>query len=276
MKKLLSLAIIASLFLVACGSDDSEPAAQKQEQAGPMDVTTVKKENQSMVVKFSGTNCPPCGTWGWSTMETLVSDVKGEGFAMTAYGQNFVARNYIISAATTLQDAWGASGYPHFGANGSLTTVPRSGSVNVAAEIQEIQDRISDHSSAEVKANTTLKYEIVDGKITMNYRSAAFTSVSNPYLAIYVLENKVEGFQAGHPDSEKALHKYVLRAEATAGAGYGSEIEGLSVGNDVSGSVSIDVDGEWNADNLSIGVVMYSKDGDTYNFINASQGELVE
>jgi hypothetical protein len=208
-------------------------------------------------------------------MQELVESMEGNGFAMTAYGQNFVAKNYIIGAATTLQNAWGAAGYPHFGANGSVTTVDRSSGVNTTAEKDEIYTRVNDHAAASVVANTTLKYEVVDGKINMKYMTEAYESISSPYMAIYVLENKVKGYQAGHSDGNNALHKYVLRAEATSGEGYGTAVDGLSVGTTVSGEMTIDVDSDWDADHLSIGVAMYNKAGTKYEFVNASTGTKV-
>ncbi|PCJ66053.1 MAG: hypothetical protein COA58_08240 [Bacteroidetes bacterium] len=277
MKKIFVLSLVASMFLFGCGPDDT--TTDPDNGGGSTDklaVTAVTKENKSLVVKYSGTNCPPCGTWGWAMMAELVDAVEGEAVAMTAYGQNFVAENYIISEATTLQNAWGATGYPHFGANGSVTSIDRGSGVNTTAEKDEIYQRVNDHKAADVVANTTLNYEIVDGKINMKYLSQAYSAVDAPYLAIYVLENKVKGYQSGHSEGNGALHKFVLRAEATGGKGYGSSIDGLNVGSTVSGEATLDIDSDWDESHLTIGVVMYNKVGTKYEFVNASLGNLVE
>ena len=277
MKKIFLFSLIASMFLFGCGPDDggTEPVGSGS-GGDKLAVTAVKKENLSVTVKFSGTQCPPCGTWGWQMMGELVESMEGNGFAMTAYGDNFVAKNYITPEATTLQNSWGAKGYPHFGANGSVTTTDRSQGVNTQSEKDEIYQRVNDHAAASVKANTTLKYEVVDGKINMKYLSEAFEEVSSPYLAIYILENKVEGYQAGHSEGNGAIHKYVLRKEATAGQGYGSAVDGLTVGSTVSGEMTLDVDSDWDADHISVHCVMYNKVGTKYEFVNASNGTLVE
>ncbi|MGB0850664.1 MAG: hypothetical protein ACPGTP_05425 [Bacteroidia bacterium] len=275
MKKILFFSLIASLFIFGCGPDDggTEPGGSSGD---PLAVTAVAKENQSMTVKFSGTNCPPCGSWGWSMMAELVESMEGNGFSMTAYGQNFVAALFITPEATTLQNAWGAAGYPHFGANGSVTTEDRSQGVYTQKEKDEIYGRVNDHAAAPVVANTTLKYKISGGKIDMKYLSEAYSDVASPYLAIYILENKVKGNQAGHSEGANALHKYVLRGEATGGEGYGTAISGLSVGSTVAGELSVDIDDSWDADHISIGVAMYNKVGTKYEFVNASTGTLVE
>jgi hypothetical protein len=274
MKKIFLLSVIASMFLFGCGPDDT--TTTPKEETDKLAVASVLKENKSMVVKFSGTNCPPCGTWGWQMASSLKDGVEGFGTFMTVYGQNFVAENYITGESTTLQNAWGATGYPHFGANGSVTSIDRSAGVNVAAEEQEIYDRVNAHAAADVVANTTLNYEIVDGKINMKYAVAQWADLTAPYLAIYVIEDKVEGYQAGHSEGNGALHKNVLRKELTAGEGYGSAVEGLAVGTNVTGEISIDVDSEWDASKISIVPVMYSKVVGGYSFVNASIGNKVD
>ncbi|GEM_PF-658929 len=278
MKKIFVLSFIASAFLFGC-SDTATTTPVTGGGGGSADklaVTIVNKANNSFVVKFSGTNCPPCGGWGWTMASSLKDGVDGSGEYMTAYGQNFVAGLFVIDAATTLQNSWGATGYPHFGANGSVTTIPRTSGVNTTAEELEIYDRVNAHAEATVVANTTVKYEIVAGVMNMKYKTTAWSDLSAPYLAIYVLEDKVKGYQSGHSEGDNALHKNVLRKEITAGAGYGSKIEGLAVGTDVSGEATIDIDSDWDESHIKVIAVMYNKVGTKYNFVNLSTATLVE
>jgi hypothetical protein len=278
MKKIFVLSLIASAFLFGC-SDDTTTTTPTGSGGGSEDnlaVTAVTKENKSFAVKFSGTNCPPCGGWGWTMASSIKDGVVGSGEYMTAYGQNFVAVLFVIEAATTLQNSWGATGYPHFGANGSVTSIPRTSGVNTKAEEDEIYERVNAHAAADVLANTTVKYEIVDGVMNMKYKTAAWSDLSAPYLAIYVLEDKVKGYQAGHSEGNDALHKNVLRKEVTNDAGYGSPIEGLAVGTDVSGEASFELNSDWDESHIKVIAVMYNKVGTKYNFVNLSTATLVE
>jgi len=277
MKKIFVLSLIASAFLFGCSDTATTPATGTGGgSADKLAISDVTEENNSFVVKFSGTNCGPCGGWGWTMASSLKDGVEGSGEYMTAYGQNFVAGLYVIEAATTLQDAWGATGYPHFGANGSVTTIPRTSGVNTTAEEDEIYERVNAHAAADVVANTTVKYEIVDGVMNMKYKTTAWSDLSAPYLAIYVLEDKVKGYQAGHSEGNNALHKNILRKEVTSDAGYGSQIEGLAVGTDVSGEATIDIDADWDESHIKVIAVMYNKVGTKYNFVNLSAATLVE
>ena len=278
MKKIFVLSLIASAFLFGCSDDaaTTTPAGSGGGSGDKLAVTSVMKENNSFAVKFSGTNCPPCGTWGWTMAASLKSGIEGSGEYMTAYGQNFVAGLYVIEAATTLQDAWGAAGYPHFGANGSVTSLDRSAGVNTTGEEDEIYERVNTHAAADVVANTTVKYEIVDGTMNLKYMTEAYSDLSSPYLALYVLEDKVEGYQSGHSEGNGALHKNVLRKEITNDAGYGSPIEGLAVGTNVSGEASFELDSDWDESHIKVIAVMYNKVGTNYSFVNLSTATLVE
>jgi hypothetical protein len=271
MKKIFVLSLIASAFLFGCSDDTTTtPTGSGGGSGDNLAVTAVIKENNSFVVKFSGTNCGPCGSWGWTMAASLKSGIEGSGEYMTAYGQNFVAGLYVIDAATTLQDAWGAVAYPHFGANGSVI------SLDTDEEEDEIYERVNTHAAADVVANTTVKYEIVDGTMNLKYMTEAYSDLSSPYLALYVLEDKVEGYQSGHSDGNGALHKNVLRKEITNDAGYGSPIEGLAVGTNVSGEASFELDSDWDESHIKVIAVMYNKVGTNYSFVNLSTATLVE
>lgn len=275
MKKILLLTIVSlSLFVVSCNDkkvEDPKPAATDK-----MAIADVPKENNSLVVKFSGTNCPPCGGWGWTFMTDLITGTEGKANAMTVYGQNFVAKLFIIPEATTLQDAWKAKSYPHFGANGSVTNEPRTSTVNVNNEKAEIFARVDAHKAAPVKANTAMKYEIVDGKLRLKYKVKAFEEMSGDnYLAIYILENEVVGYQAGHADGNNTKHKHILRKELS-GQGYGKSIGSMTSGQELSGDYEFELPADWNKEKLEIVSALYVKNGTNYTFTNSSRGVLVE
>lgn len=274
-KVLLLLAISSSMFFYSCndGGNVEDPNPTSKDK---LEVGVVAQENNSLVIKFSGSNCPPCGGWGWTFMSDLITGTQGKANCMTAYGQNFVAKLFIIPEATTLQNAWKATGYPHFGANGSVTTVPRSGSVNTAAEKAEIFARVDAHKTAAVKANTGVKYEIVDGKLRLKYKVKAFEEMSGDnYLAIYILEHEVVGYQAGNPDGNNTKHKHILRKEIS-GDGYGKSIGAISAGKEVSGDFEMELPVEWNTEKLEVVTALYVKEGTKFTFTNSSRGELVK
>lgn len=275
MKKiLLLLTISASLFLISCKDNNKKenPAPIKDK----LEVSDVPKINNSLVVKFSGTNCPPCGGWGWSFMTDLIAGTEGKANCMTVYGQNFVAKLYVIPEATTIQNAWKAVSYPHYGANGSVTNEPRSTTVNINAEKAEIFARVDAHKAAAVKANTGVNYEIVDGKLRMKYKVKAFEEMGGDnYLAIYLLEHEVVGYQAGHPDGNNTKHKHILRKEISD-EGYGKSIGALANGGEVTGDFEMTLPVDWNPEKLEVVTALYVKNGTTYTFTNSSRGVLVK
>jgi len=269
MKKLLLFTVAASLFMFSCKDEGSttEPGGS----GDPLAVADVSQKNTSFIVKFSGTNCPPCGTWGWSMFSDIISGVGDDGVFMTNYGQNFVAQLFIIDEATTLQNDYGITGYPSFGANGEAKLDRGSSGVNTAGEKQMVYDAVNDHADAAVKINTGLNFQIADGKINIKYKTKAFEALSGTNkLAILVLENKVVGYQAGHSEGNNAVHKHVWRA-AVDGT-YGKEIGALTAGQEVEGEATVDLDPSWDTENIEVVAIMYEKKGTKHNFLNAAHG----
>ena len=272
MKKIFLFSLVASLFLFGCGPDEGG-SGTTPEPVDKLAITTVKKENKSLAIKFSGTRCGPCGSWGWSTSNNISNGISASGSFMKCFGDNFVAQLFITPEGTELQNSYNIRSFPTFMANGVIATAPN----NLISELeQSVYDEVNRFQAAEVKANTALKYTIEDGKLTAKYKSTAWAEVDAPYLAIYVLEDNLVGSQSGHPDGANTVHKSVMRAELTAGAAYGSAIQGLAVGTDVDGELSVDLDMIQDTDNAKIYVVMYNKGNNGYEFVNFSEGEKVD
>ncbi len=269
MKKLLLFSVAASLFLFSCKDDaGTEPGGGSSD---PLAVADVSQSNTSFVIKFSGTNCPPCGQWGWSMFSDIISGAGDDAIYMTNYGQNFVAQLFIIDEATTIQDDYGITGYPSFGANGEAKLDRAGGRVNTANEKQMVYDAVNDHADASVAINTGVNFMIDGDQIKIKYKTKAFEALSgNNKLAIYVLEDKVIGYQAGHSEGNNASHKHVFRA-ATDGA-YGADIGALTAGQEVEGDATVDMESSWDADHIEVVAVMYEKKGTKHNFLNAANG----
>lgn len=284
MKKLLILSIAASFFLAACGDStkkDDPTTNGTGTNSDPIANLSVEQTNSSFVAKFTGTNCPPCGSWGWTAFADIIDGTPNSAH-VACYSQNFVAKYFITPEATALDEKYGVTGYPTFGVNGQAQLARSSSGVNVAKEIQMCKDAAAAHENGEVAINTAISYKFEDGKIKFFYKTKAFKDMpENNYLAIYVVENKVVGYQAGNADGANTQHKHVLR-KGVNGV-WGIELGAMTQGQEITGSEEMEIGQDpnfgtdWNTDNIEVIGVMRYKVGSAaiYEFANACEGEKI-
>jgi len=83
--KLLSIVFATIIPFTNCKKKEDAPAGIVWQQVN------VTKKNMSMVNKFTGSNCPPLGTWCWTMFEELIANNPANTCNIGAYSQNFVA-----------------------------------------------------------------------------------------------------------------------------------------------------------------------------------------
>lgn len=281
MKKLFILTVIAAFFFAGCSDSPEDPNPNNNNTNGdPIANLVVPETNTSLVVKFSGTNCPPCGGWGWGAFSEIIAGTSDNSVHLIAYSSNFVAEHFITPEATALDDAQSITGYPSF----SVNDVPRldrpNGSVNVTNEKKMCIDAAAAHAAAPVEMSAAISYEIKDGKIHIYYKVKAFKDMpEDNYFAIYVLEDKVKQYQAGYPDANNAIHKHVLR-KGVDGA-WGIQLGAMTSGQVVTGTKEVTINEDystgltWNEDNIEVIGIMRYEVSSVKVFVNACEGKKI-
>ncbi len=278
MKKLFILTITAAFFFAACSDSGSDP--KKDDNTSNVDPSSfsVPEDNTAILVKFTGTNCPPCGSWGWATFAELIANSAGDAIPFSAYSSNPFAEHMINAESSAMDDAQGVTGYPSFSVGDALQLSRDGGSVNVTKEKQMCYDAIAAHNGAPVEMNATVKYKIQDGKVKIYYKVKAFKDMpENNYLALYVLEDKVTQYQAGHSEGVNAVHKHVLR-KGINGA-WGLNIGPMTSGQTKSGTEEMTIGEDystglkWASEHIEVVGVMRFNLGSVNVFINACEGE---
>ncbi len=275
MKKIFLSLIVLTLAFAGCKKDEETTPSGGSGDAGGI---TVAEINTSMVIKHTGSRCPPCGNWGWNANEDIISTNKGSAAFMSAYGQNFVAQLFINSTATALQTHVGATGYPTWSANGQAQLDRSGGGVNVNGEKAKVEQAVKDHKAAAVVANVGFTTSYDGDKLMIDTRTKFFKEAQGNYnLTVFVLEDGVVGAQSGHPNTPNVAHHHVVRGTAVAeGSSSVDVLEGMQIANGsiAAGSTydqkfTFDVAG-YDKANIEVIAVIWKKDLGSLDFINAS------
>lgn len=255
LRNLLSLALVASFSLgfFACDSGDGDGGAK----------LPVNSVNKSLFIKSSGTNCPPCGGWGWTLTKDIEAAMGEDGIPMVIFSEpsyNFVADLMTSPAATEMDIAWNTRGWPSFYVNGEA----------IGTSIDAATTASTSHKNAAVKAAFGLDASVDGNTLKIDYRVQLLEgSASDHQVALYAVEDGIVNYQAGNSAGSNTVHDNVLRGAFTSSA-FGDAM----TSNDMSGSATFDmVQGE-NRSSMSVVAVVWKKNGSSYEFINAAQVAL--
>lgn len=279
MKKTLLIFSAALLAFASCKKEN--PPAPKGNTGGnnnpPQQEIVVPQKNMALINKVTGSECFPCGTWGWLGLEALMDRNGNNAIYMGTYSDNFVAQLFVNQTATDMDRAWEVTSYPTFVANGIPQLDRASGSVNIEGELDKVDAAVDAHLNKEVLVNSGFRTSIKDNVMTIETKTKFFKEAnSDMYLAVYLMEDKVKGFQSGHADAENTLHHHVLRGAAKLDGqtqaqtwGYPLSSGITPVGTTIDKKFTIDVTG-YNQANLEVAVVVWRKVANRYFFVNAS------
>lgn len=276
MKKIYIALVVGLLAFAGCKK--TEDSADPGNTGG--DGITVAEVNTALVIKHTGSVCPPCGGWGWTANEDIISTNKANAAFMSAYSQNFVAKLFITQTATDLDKAWGVTGYPTWSADGVLQLDRSNQGVNINGEKAKVKAEVEAHKAAAVVANTGFKTSFDGDKIVIDTKTKFFKAATGDYqLAVYVLEDGVVGAQSGHPNTPNVSHHHVMRGAAilsgeTSASTWGTLVASgnIAANTEVSKKFTLDVKG-FNKDNLEVVVVLWKKDLGKYVFVNANHNQ---
>lgn len=267
------MAVVATL-IAGCKKDDDKKTTDVI--PGPTTQVPVAQENTGLTQKFSGTKCPPCGSWGWTMADELITYGNGKALFMGTFSQNFVAEGFITTVASDMDTKWGAGGkgYPVFSVNGVLKADRNSG-VNTTSEKAMCNSAMDAHKAAPVVANTGVEMTITGTTLKIKASTKFFKDATGDYnVAFYVVEDNAMWKQSGHPQGASPIaHHHVLR-----GAVNGTWGETHFTGTEAAGSFKdinyeMQLNSTWVASNLDVYAVIWKKNGSSYEFVNASSAK---
>lgn len=279
MKKIYLLAFVAitSIAVISCQKDENPDDNNGGDVYSSI---TVPQTNTALVVKHSGTSCPPCGGWGWTAWDEIITTNTANAHFVTAYDDNFVAKLFINQVSEDWASGLKVNSWPTFCANYKIqTATTQSGGIDALQTKNNVQTTVNNHSSAPVLVNAAFKTTVDGDLMKVNIKTKFFNAGDGDYyMAVYAVEDKVMGVQSGHPSgSTPVAHKYVLR-DSYSPAGslnptYGTLLSSgaVSAGTEFKTEYTYRIEPSWNKDNLQTYVVIWKKSGTVYEFVNMSK-----
>lgn len=264
--------MIASLILLgACGKEEKKP--EENLPTDPYSMLTVSEKNTALLIKFTGSRCGPCGGWGWTAFEEMMSTSAGKAVFLHAYDQNFVSQLFITKTAEDWKKTLSLNSWPSFVGNHVLQTARVGQGIDVNQTKVNMADVANAHTNAPVIANTGLIYKTDGDSVTVTTKTKFFKDVSGEYLVgLYISEDKVVGAQSGHPKTPNVEHHFVLRQIDENWSSWGESIStgDVKAGADFKREIAFSVDPVWNKANLYMFTIIWKKVGSKYEFVNAS------
>lgn len=278
MKKLLAFAAIVAISFMGCKKDDDNSGTPTGGGGGGGLV--VEEKNMGLYNKLTATWCGPCGQWGWTLNETIITAVEANAVVMGTYADNGTSYNntlfYNSTAAGFKSSFSPSSGWPDFCANGKQKTqFSGSGGIYSTQTKDSVIATINNHVAAEVKANSAFTYTIDGDTLTIIARAKFFKDMnasSAYYLGAYIIEDDAMAPQNGITNNTtNTAHHHVLRGSASNST-WGELITSPSTtGSTFDFTFKKVLPATWNKANLEVATIIWEKVGSTYKFVNANK-----
>lgn len=300
MKKLLSLGLIAAMFLASCGPDETTPVQKTGGESGEQGLT-VEKTQRSILWYWTATWCPPCGSTGSPLFKQLIDENVGvDLIAIDLHSSNSsrLAPGYIDPADNAPKVALGMAGQlaQMIRPNGyiPLFTLNNEFQGNSSLNVGSVNEKILNNNAEEATVGVAASASVDGSTITVKTKTKFFSEGSGDYhISVLLLEKDVTAYQnVGGVDDNNFNHKKVVRASLMDGEMHNQK--GISSESIASGTVAAntEIEGEyslnyvkaqlpdgystWDFDktNTTAVVIIWKKNGAIYDTVNAIEIDL--
>lgn len=193
---------------------DKQGMENEDPNLGPI---TYNYTHKSLLLEFTSTGCPGCGSWGKPTFYSLVNDFKDKVVPIAAhikYGDPMISgvAEFLASNRT------GSRYTPQIWVNDKTIMVIANNSIDGSKSIQNAKDYISN-------AKTNEGYGLGSVLVVKNNKAYSKYGVSlkaevpagDYYIASYLMEDGIKANQAGvNPSLNPVTHNFVVRQAANA------------------------------------------------------------
>lgn len=267
MKKYVYLSFALLLTgLAACKKD--KKTTDNNNNGGTNNTITVDEKNTALYGKVTATWCGPCGAWGWTLNDEIITAVGEDAVCMGVYGSS--SSNFTNAAANQFYTDFGANGYPSFTLNASnRTAYSTSGGVYTTTTKSNVINATAAFKATPVQANTGGKLSWDGDKLNIKAALKFFKDNTGEfYVAAYMIEDKAKSIQ--NSQTGVVEHHHVLRGSMSTDV-YGVKYTGASTAGTTTNlaDYTYTVGSDWVKSNVYVALVIWKKNGTKYEFVNA-------
>lgn len=275
MKKLTVLLLAFSFAAVACNEPTDEIEKTEEKDTTENQVVDLKDsvlnytdDQKALMLFYTSTGCPGCGSWGSPTFETIAKQYPNDVIPLAVhikYGDPMITD---ISEAIA-NNRSGQYYTPQIWVNNTNIMVLNIGRIDGTQSVEKAVNTITTSSSseAEVKMGSAALMNKEETKMQIKagiMNKGSLDQGAEYFLASYILEDKIIWKQASSTSDHE--HNYVIRACTEGNFG-----EAVSFTDGKFESLhTLDLTDYWKKDELTVLTVLWKKVGNRYFYENAT------
>lgn len=228
------------------------------------EVLVVQEVQRVMAFLGSGVDCGACGSGGKTYLKNATDDYsRNEVVVVKAQLQTYMnTTSYSIANHLETVDGASLSGIPQYGIFSAGVDSLDGGGLGSAGATDLLDETASNANTSSPEVGVAAKASIVDGSISIDCKAKFFETLSDEFfINAFVLENGLMWEQIGSGTDDPIPHDFVVRGNASASLVGESLGTSFSAEQEFMKNFTVDLDSEWNSDNLAVLVVVWKDVG---------------
>lgn len=271
MKKIFAVLAIAAIGLASCNKDDNNDNGGGGSTGG----LTVEKKNRAILLDFSETWCPPCGSYGGPSFDSCLTQEGSVITAMKVYGSS-TPSSMNAAISNGFAGAYNVSGVPDFYVNN--TELASGGGVysSIGSNYNWVMTKANAFAADSVVAGVALSKSIVGDSIKITSKVKFFkeqVAGLDYRLALYVVEDEIIANQSTNSGANPSYeHRNLLRI-ANAAAYTGVSINtsaAITMDQTFDNTTTLALNTAWNKNKLKVIAVIWKMGSNPAKVVNSN------
>ena len=264
--------LVLGITLSSCKKDEED-----EEELVEATFSAHTQVQVPIVLKETGELCPPCGSWGWTAWEGVISSVQGKTFLWSQYSDYFVSNSHFVNQELDPANSVNNAFQKNFPYGGSKPLFYINGAEATSSSVSAVETAVNASiASAPVDVSASYKIEWDGDNLTVTAQAKLYNNMSgNYFMGVYLVEDKATGTQSGHPSSSASLEHHMVMRGSVGGNIWGEEIiaASASAGDMIEKTFTQAVPSSYIKDNLTVGVIIWRKNGTKYFYKQAASNQ---